>query len=61
MKPGTRAEITSEKVKQYSDLAFGDVVHVVEDQSTLIVVRREQGAQHFYVKPEHLKRLKKGR
>lgn len=61
MKTGTLPEITSEKVTGYCDLAFGDIVRVVDDQSTLIVVRREHGAQHFHVQPEHLKRLKKGR
>lgn len=60
MKTGTLAEITSENVNHYCDLKFGDRVQVVEDQNTVIIVRRERGVQRFYVKPHHLKRLKKG-
>lgn len=60
MKPGILAEITSEKVATYCDLAFGERVRVVDDQNTLIVVRRENGTKRFYVRPHHLKRLKKG-
>lgn len=59
MKTGILAEIIHEDVRDYCDLEYGDVVRVVEDQNTLIVVRREHGTQQFYVKPQHLKRLKK--
>lgn len=61
MKTGILAEITSEQVATYCDLAFGERVRVVDDQNTLIVVRRENGTKHFYVRPHHLRRLKKGR